>query len=143
MWFFREKTKKGQKRPKYLKIWAKMYKIWKYFEKGQFHECDYRMHETSWNMPWFVLKLYIISNSTNSIEFYIIRCLFCYFFVIIFKKVYLVFPTASSNDLIAIDIYALCYTARSHPTTMRRKNNVIHCKETFNPFRRCIVFWGW
>ena len=28
-------SEKGQKRAKYLKIWAKMYKIWKYFEKGQ------------------------------------------------------------------------------------------------------------
>ena len=27
-------VKKGQKRAKYLKIWTKMYKIWKYFEKG-------------------------------------------------------------------------------------------------------------
>ena len=26
---------KGQKRAKYLKILAKMYKIWKYIEKGQ------------------------------------------------------------------------------------------------------------
>ena len=25
----------GKKRAKYCKIWAKMYKIWKYFEKGQ------------------------------------------------------------------------------------------------------------
>ena len=33
-----EKSKKNveeQKRAKYLKIWAKIYKIWKYFEKGQ------------------------------------------------------------------------------------------------------------
>ena len=34
--------KKGKKRAKYLKIWAKMYKIWKYFEKGQVIACDYR-----------------------------------------------------------------------------------------------------
>ena len=39
--------KKGKKRAKYLKIWAKMYKIWKYFEKGQPHACDYHMHETA------------------------------------------------------------------------------------------------
>ena len=44
---FHEKGKKGQKRAKYLKIWAKMYKIWKYFEKGQPHACDYRMHEAA------------------------------------------------------------------------------------------------
>ena len=34
MQFFREMAKKGQKRAKYLKISAIMYKIWKYFEKG-------------------------------------------------------------------------------------------------------------
>ena len=28
-------------RAKYLKIWAKKYKIWKYFEKGQVTACDY------------------------------------------------------------------------------------------------------
>ena len=45
---FSEKgQKKGQNKTKYLKIWAKMYKIWKYFEKGQPHVCDYRMHETA------------------------------------------------------------------------------------------------
>ena len=27
----------------YLKIWAKMYKIWKYFEKGQVVAWDYHM----------------------------------------------------------------------------------------------------
>ena len=46
MWFFRKRTKniiKGQKGAKYLKIWAKMYKIWKYFEKGQVIACNYRM----------------------------------------------------------------------------------------------------
>ena len=34
MWFFRKRAKKGQERAKYLKIWAKIYKLWKYFEKG-------------------------------------------------------------------------------------------------------------
>ena len=38
-------SEKEQKRAKYLKIWAKMYKIWKYFWKGHPHACDYRMHE--------------------------------------------------------------------------------------------------
>ena len=33
---------KGKKRAKYLEIWAKMYKIWEYFEKRQFIACDYR-----------------------------------------------------------------------------------------------------
>ena len=36
-----------RKRAKYLKIWANMYKIWKYFEKGQSHVCDYCMHEAT------------------------------------------------------------------------------------------------
>ena len=44
---FQKKGKKEQKRAKYLKIWAKMYKIWIYFEKGQPHACDYRMHEAA------------------------------------------------------------------------------------------------
>ena len=35
--------KKKVKRAKYLKIWAKMHKIWKYFEKGQVIACDYCM----------------------------------------------------------------------------------------------------
>ena len=29
-----QNVKKGQERAKYLKIWAKMYKNWKSFEKG-------------------------------------------------------------------------------------------------------------
>ena len=33
-------SEKGQERAKYLKIWAKMYKIGKSFEKGQPHACD-------------------------------------------------------------------------------------------------------
>ena len=28
-----------------------MYKIWKYFEKGHPHACDYRMHETARTCP--------------------------------------------------------------------------------------------
>ena len=44
---FQKKGKKGQKRANYFKIWAKMYKIWKYFEKGHPFACDYRMHETA------------------------------------------------------------------------------------------------
>ena len=63
----------------------------------------------------------------------IARCRFCYFFFIIFKKSFSVFPAASSNDLFDTDIYALCYTARSRPRTMMRKiNNIIHCKDIFN-----------
>ena len=34
--------KRGKEMAKYLKIQAKMYKIWKYFEKGQVIGCDYR-----------------------------------------------------------------------------------------------------
>ena len=49
---FQKKGKKEQKRAKYLKIWAKKYKIWKYFEKGKPHACDYHMHETA-RICWF------------------------------------------------------------------------------------------
>ena len=39
---FSEKGQKDdKKRVKYLKIWTKMYKIWKCFEKGQVIACDY------------------------------------------------------------------------------------------------------
>ena len=48
---FQKKNKKGQKRAKYLKIWAKVYKIWKYFEKGYPHAHDYYMHETARMCP--------------------------------------------------------------------------------------------
>ena len=44
MWLFRKRATnalKGQKRAKYLKIWAKMYKIRKYFEKGLVIAWDY------------------------------------------------------------------------------------------------------
>ena len=34
-----------KKKAKYLKIWAKMYKIWKHFEKGQPHAWDHRMKQ--------------------------------------------------------------------------------------------------
>ena len=50
--FFRKSANKEKKRAKYLKIWAKMYKIWKYFfEKGQPRACDYHMHETATTCP--------------------------------------------------------------------------------------------
>ena len=38
---FQKKGKKNLKREKYLKIWAKMYKILKYFEKGPVIACNY------------------------------------------------------------------------------------------------------
>ena len=50
-----------QKRAKYLKIWAKMYKIWKYFENRQSHVCNYHMHETagiSWICFWNALVFF-------------------------------------------------------------------------------------
>ena len=68
-------------------------------------------------------------------------CLFFYFFVIVFKEVFPGFPTAVSNDLIYIDIYAFCFTTRKRPTTMRRKINIINIiyyEVTFNPSRHCI-----
>ena len=55
MRFFRKIGKK--KRAKYLKIWAKMYKIWKYFEKGQPHVCNYCMHETAKICPAYGLLI--------------------------------------------------------------------------------------
>ena len=42
---FSEKGQKKIKRAKYLKIWAKIYKIWKYIEKGQVIACDYRTQQ--------------------------------------------------------------------------------------------------
>ena len=50
---FQKNGKKWQKMAKYLKIGVKMYKIWKYFEKGQPHMCGYRMHETAQVYPGF------------------------------------------------------------------------------------------
>ena len=55
-------SEKLQKRPKnwkkkgtkYLKIWAKMYKIWKYFGKRQVIACDYRT-QTARKCPAFLL----------------------------------------------------------------------------------------
>ena len=37
----KKRKEKGQERVKYLKIWPKLYKISKYFEKGQVVACDY------------------------------------------------------------------------------------------------------
>ena len=50
VWFFR-------KRAKYLKMYSKIDKIWKYFEKGQSHACDYRMHETARICPVGILMI--------------------------------------------------------------------------------------
>ena len=41
---FQKKGKKNLKRKKYLKIWAKMYKVLKYFEKGPVIACNYCTH---------------------------------------------------------------------------------------------------
>ena len=41
---FQKKGKERQKWAKYLKIWGKVYKMWKYFEKGSL---DSRTHETA------------------------------------------------------------------------------------------------
>ena len=43
--------KKGKKRPKYLKILAKMYKIWKYFERKQVAACVYCTQSTARKGP--------------------------------------------------------------------------------------------
>ena len=45
------------KRAKYLKIWAKLYKISKYFVKRQPHVCDYHMHETARICPEHIFIL--------------------------------------------------------------------------------------
>ena len=54
---FSEKGPKerGQKMTKYLKIWAKMYRTSKYFEKRQLHACNYCMHETARICPDIVV----------------------------------------------------------------------------------------
>ena len=44
--------KKGKKEQNIWKFAKKcIYKIWKYFEKGQPDVCDYCMHETTWTCP--------------------------------------------------------------------------------------------
>ena len=45
MWLFR-KRRKMLKGGIYLEIWAKISKIWKYFEKGKVTACNYCMQET-------------------------------------------------------------------------------------------------
>ena len=42
-----EKKGKEMFRVKHLKMWAKMYKIWKYFEQGQVIACDNHMQWTA------------------------------------------------------------------------------------------------
>ena len=46
-----------RKRAKYLEIWAKMYKIWKYFEKRQVIACNYCMQQTTRIGPVVILEL--------------------------------------------------------------------------------------
>ena len=83
------------------------------------------------------LNLQILLNSS-----YIIRHIFCNFFVIKYKKVFLVFPTASFNDLIYTDINAFCFTTRSRLTTMRRKiNSFIHNEDIFILIRLIVYLW--
>ena len=52
------KGKKMLKRAKYLKIWAEMYEIWKYLEKGQVIACDNRTQYTVRIGPAFSLADY-------------------------------------------------------------------------------------
>ena len=51
---FQKKGKEMLKRAKYLKIWAKMYKIWKYFEKGQVTAWDNCMQQTDGRGPAYI-----------------------------------------------------------------------------------------
>ena len=67
---FSEKGQKSAKK-KYMKIWTKMYKIWKYFEKGQPYASEYRVHETARTYP----AHYIDLHGTKSI-----KCAFNIFF---------------------------------------------------------------
>ena len=53
-------SEKWQKRAKYLRIWVKMYKIWKYFEKGQPHACDYHT-QTARICPVFLFVCLLLS----------------------------------------------------------------------------------
>ena len=52
-------SEKGQKKAKYLKIWSKVYKMWKYFEKGQSHACDYCMYETARIWPSNCMHIFV------------------------------------------------------------------------------------
>ena len=61
--FSETEQKKEQKRAKYLKIWAKSYKISKYFEKGQPHVHNYCMHVA--DKCALVAFLHPIKNSEN------------------------------------------------------------------------------
>ena len=68
--FQKKGKKKGQQRAKYSKISAKTYKIWKYFEKGKPHACDYCTHEAARICPacvWSV-SLYLSLMSNQSIS---------------------------------------------------------------------------
>ena len=47
----KKKVKNGQKRAKYLKTSAKMYKIWKYLKKGQMIVCDFCTQQTARKGP--------------------------------------------------------------------------------------------
>ena len=60
--FFRKKDQKKAKREKYLKIWAKMYKIWECFEKGRPHAL---MHATIACMKLLEYTLSVKFTETN------------------------------------------------------------------------------
>ena len=51
MVFQKKKAKICLKRAKCLKNWAKMYKDWKYLEKGQVITCDYQAQYTARKGP--------------------------------------------------------------------------------------------
>ena len=57
--------RKRVKRAKYLKYLAKMYKIRKYFEKGQPHACDYHTHETARTCPAAILFYFHFPGVTS------------------------------------------------------------------------------
>ena len=75
--------KKSKKRAKYLKIWAKMYKIWKKKKnwKKQPHGCDCCMHGTARISPELGacggikpgLQIYYMRDFSNEFVLWIVR----------------------------------------------------------------------
>ena len=57
LWFFRKRAKNN----KMFENFGKNIQIWKYFEKGQPHVCDYHMHEAAGICPAMVENKVAIS----------------------------------------------------------------------------------
>ena len=63
-----------QKKGKYLKIWAKMYKFENILKKGQPHACDYRMHETARICSGKYITSFVATTFIKAL--YILFCIF-------------------------------------------------------------------